>query len=470
MKYNRGRYSWLMRPMLIITDILIINIMAYVCFKFQEAPTEEWFSIFAKHKTITFIVYSSFFWVLSAYSIKFYNVYRYTSVLDIIVLLFKQLVLFCIIVFAFIGFFRSITLSAYSVFEYVGLCFLLIATIKLTSYYGLQQFRKFLNGNVRRVMIIGNNEEAQELQDFFTRKKDYGYALLGVYSDRYSDLIDGNVERGLDFFSNQDNGVDEIYCAMDELTENQLNAFVRQASINNANIKFIPKSKNLSEKHLKTDFYNYQPVLSIQESTLNAPFNQFLKRTFDIVFSLFVIIFVLSWLSLILFVLIKLESKGPLFYKHKRNGINYKEFECYKFRSLKQGAESTLEYVKPNDKRVTRIGSFLRRTSLDELPQFYNVFFGDMSVVGPRPHMVSFTEDYSKKIDKYNFLIRHNVKPGITGLAQIKGYRGEIKTNKDIINRVKYDLYYIENWSVLLDIKIIIDTIILLIKGDDKAY
>ena len=293
---------------------------------------------------------------------------------------------------------------------------------------------------------------------------------MGVYSDYDTNSIDGTVAQGLDFLTTQDNGVDEIYCAMDELTENQLNAFVKQASINNCNIKFIPKSKNLTDKHLKADFYNYQPVLSIQEATLNAPFNQFLKRTFDIVFSLFIIVFILSWLSIILFVLIKLESKGPLFYKHKRNGINYKEFECYKFRSLKHGATKPLDYVKPKDERVTKIGAFLRRTSMDELPQFYNVFFGDMSVVGPRPHMVSYTEDYSKKIDKYNFLIRHNVKPGITGLAQVKGYRGEIKTNRDIVNRVKYDLYYIENWSLLLDIKIVFETMALLLKGDKNAY
>ena len=127
-------------------------------------------------------------------------------------------------------------------------------------------------------------------------------------------------------------------------------------------------------------------------------------------------------------------------------------------------------YVKESDSRVTKIGKFLRKTSLDELPQFVNVLLGDMSVVGPRPHMLSYTEDYSKKINKYNFIFRHNVKPGITGLAQIKGYRGEIKLDKDIVNRIKYDIFYIENWTLLLDIKIIIQTILNIIKGDEKAY
>ena len=165
-----------------------------------------------------------------------------------------------------------------------------------------------------------------------------------------------------------------------------------------------------------------------------------------------------------------MESKGPLFYKHKRNGINYKEFNCYKFRSLKTIKEVKGTYVQQNDTRVTKIGKFLRKTSIDELPQFVNVLFGDMSVVGPRPHMLSYTEEYSKKIDKYNFIFRHHVKPGVTGLAQIKGYRGEIKNDEDIINRIKFDNFYIENWSILLDLKIIIQTALNIFKGEKKAY
>jgi putative colanic acid biosynthesis UDP-glucose lipid carrier transferase len=168
--------------------------------------------------------------------------------------------------------------------------------------------------------------------------------------------------------------------------------------------------------------------------------------------------------------LIKLESKGPLFYRHKRNGINYKEFYCYKFRSLTTIKEVKGTYVKEDDIRLTNVGKFLRKTNLDELPQFINVLKGDMSVVGPRPHMISYTEDYSKKIDKYNFIFRHHVKPGITGLAQIKGYRGEVESDKDIINRIKYDIFYIENWSLLLDLKIIIQTILNTFRGEKNAY
>ena len=166
--------------------------------------------------------------------------------------------------------------------------------------------------------------------------------------------------------------------------------------------------------------------------------------------------------------MIKLDSKGPVFFKQKRNGLDYHEFYCYKFRSMKPNDKADLEQVSKNDNRITRVGSFLRKTSMDELPQFLNVLKGNMSVVGPRPHMVSHTHMYAERIDK--FMVRHFIKPGITGLAQVSGYRGEVETDEDIINRVKYDIFYIENWSLFLDIKIVITTFYKAIVGDDKAY
>ena len=173
-------------------------------------------------------------------------------------------------------------------------------------------------------------------------------------------------------------------------------------------------------------------------------------------------------LTPILAILIQLESKGPVFFKQKRNGLDYKEFSCYKFRSMKPNPTAHIHQVTRGDTRITKVGKFIRKTSIDELPQFINVLFGDMSVVGPRPHMVSHTEMYAERIDK--FMVRHFVKPGITGLAQVSGFRGEVETDDDIINRVKYDIFYVENWSLLLDIKILLLTIKNTAKGEDKAY
>ena len=176
----------------------------------------------------------------------------------------------------------------------------------------------------------------------------------------------------------------------------------------------------------------------------------------------------MSWLLPILWVVVKIDSRGPFFFKQKRDGINGEQFYCYKIRSMRVNSISDQTSTVKNDFRITKIGYFLRKTSLDELPQFFNVLRGEMSVVGPRPHLPSLSIEYQKDVDDY--LRRHIVKPGITGLAQVSGYRGEIKKKSDIKNRVRLDIFYIENWSFLLDVKIILMTIFNVFRGEENAY
>jgi len=468
MEFKRGRYSWALRPVLIVYDLFIINFLAYNLLSFNSQNLYFFSSDIFNDKHVLYLIYSIVFWLFAAYVLRFYKVYRHTSLLNILSLIFKQFLAYGLIIFAFVGVFRSINLVATEILFYLLYCFAAISVVKLLSYYILKSVRLYLNGNLRNIIVIGSGDSVNELKKIFQKRKELGYNIKAVFN-KLKDDNNGSIKDSFGFLE-ENNNIDEIYCAIDELTEKEINEYVRYANLNNCNIKFIPNTKKLYTKRFKTDYYNYIPVLSIQEVALNNEVNKFFKRSFDIVFSLFVVVFILSWLSVILFILIKLESKGPLFYKHKRTGINYKVFSCYKYRSLTSTEEVKGTYVKQNDERVTKIGGFLRKTSIDELPQFLNVLIGDMSVVGPRPHMPSYTDDYSKKINKYNFIFRHNVKPGVTGLAQIKGFRGEIKSDKDIINRVKHDIYYIENWSLLLDIKIIFQTFINAIKGDDKAY
>lgn len=469
MGYKRGRYSWVLRPFLIIYDLTVINIFAHYFLGFNNQDLYFFSFEFLNDKNFLYLFYSVVLWASTTTILKFYKVYRYTSVLNILSLLVKQFLVYSIAVYAFIGVFRSINVSAFVTFKYLMYSFLAIGFVKLLSFYVLKTYRLYLKGNTRNVIIIGKGDRALELQNMFSNKKELGYNLLGVFSDSKEEKFTGNIADSLHLLKTS-NHIDEIYCSIDELTEKEVNDYVKYANLKHCNIKFISNEKELITKRLKTDYYDFLPVLSIQEAALNDDFNQVIKRSFDVVFSLFVIVFVLSWLSIILFILIKIESKGPLYYRHKRNGINYKEFECYKFRSLKTTKEVRGTYVKPDDSRLTKIGKFLRKTNIDELPQFVNVLKGDMSVVGPRPHMLSYTEDYSKKIEKHNFIFRHHIKPGITGLAQISGFRGEVENDKDIINRIKYDIFYIENWSLLLDLKIILQTLINVFKGEKKAY
>ena len=242
------------------------------------------------------------------------------------------------------------------------------------------------------------------------------------------------------------------------------NLVVDNGVVETQTLKFISDPKEIFSKNLGVEFYTTFPS---QKTILHNPVIKIFKRTFDIVFSLIVIIGILSWLIPILAILIKLESKGPVFFKQGRPGIGENEFFCYKLRSMRINKTSEAEISK-DDPRVTKMGRFMRKTSIDEMPQFLNVLLGDMSVVGPRPHLWAQNIEYGNRIKKY--MVRHCVKPGITGLAQVSGYRGKIEKDQDMINRVKFDVFYIENWSFLLDLKIIYQTVVNILKGEEKAY
>ncbi|MBS1529352.1 MAG: sugar transferase [Bacteroidetes bacterium] len=192
------------------------------------------------------------------------------------------------------------------------------------------------------------------------------------------------------------------------------------------------------------------------------------KRSFDILFSLFIIIFFFSWLCPILAILIKIESPGPVFFVQRRTGRHNTTFKCYKFRSMYVNSESDSRQASRNDGRVTGLGSFLRKTSLDELPQFFNVLIGNMSIVGPRPHMISHAEKYSRLTEQYE--VRHTLRPGITGLAQVSGLRGELPDQDALLKLVSADVWYLQNRSFLLDLRIIFLTFWLTLRGDKNAY
>jgi putative colanic acid biosynthesis UDP-glucose lipid carrier transferase len=203
------------------------------------------------------------------------------------------------------------------------------------------------------------------------------------------------------------------------------------------------------------------------KNLLDDKWSQFLKRGFDIVVSLCFLCLVFPFLLLLVFVVTECTMPGKLFFVQKRTGLNGKTFKCYKFRSMRQNPHSEVRQATKGDERVTRWGYIMRKTSLDETPQFINVLMGDMSIVGPRPHMLKHTDEFTELVDGY--MLRHQVKPGVTGWSQVNGYRGEIRRVEDIKNRVKYDLWYIDNWSFFLDIRIIFQTMTLCFGNDRNA-
>jgi putative colanic acid biosynthesis UDP-glucose lipid carrier transferase len=339
-----------------------------------------------------------------------------------------------------------------------------VALLKYSIYIFLKKYRLLYGGNFRNVVIVGNGKSAEELEHFFNNNLDYGYHLIQIFN------LKTNKKEELEACKNfvVAHKIDEIYASLHSLTNNEIDDLIHFADNSLKTIKFLPDSKNTFLRNLAVEYYDYLPIISLRTIPLDVAVNKRLKRIFDIVFSLVVILGILSWITPIIAILIRLESKGSVIFKQKRNGLNYEEFYCYKFRSMHLNPYADLEQVQKNDPRITKIGKILRKTSIDELPQFLNVLLGVMSVVGPRPHMVSHTEMYAKSVDK--FMVRHFIQPGITGLAQINGFRGEVETETDIINRVKYDIFYLENWTLLLDIKIVFTTILNTIKGEKKAY
>ena len=210
------------------------------------------------------------------------------------------------------------------------------------------------------------------------------------------------------------------------------------------------------------------PILTLRNEPLSKVENRFLKRMFDIVLSGIFIVTIFPFIYLIIGTIIKLTSPGPIFFKQMRTGLNGREFKCYKFRSMRVNGEADKKQATVNDPRKTRFGNFLRRSNIDELPQFINVFKGEMSIVGPRPHMLAHTETYARLIDKY--MVRHFIKPGVTGWAQTHGFRGETKELSQMEGRVQADIWYMEHWTILLDLYIIYKTIANLIIGEKNAY
>lgn len=255
-----------------------------------------------------------------------------------------------------------------------------------------------------------------------------------------------------------DDNIDvEIYKQIVEIAEHKM-----------IRIYMVPDFKygNLGPNYF--DVIHEIPFLRLIREPLSNAKKQLLKRAFDVGFSLFVIVFLLSWLVPIVALIVKIESNESVFFLQKRSGLNNEPFNCIKFRSMMSNKHADIQTARKDDSRVTKFGAFMRKTSIDELPQFINVFLGEMSIVGPRPHMLSQTEMYSKITKKY--MTRHIVKPGITGWAQVMGARGEIFSHRDMEKRIEKDVWYIQNWSFFLDMKIIFLTLYNIIKGDEQAY
>ena len=351
------------------------------------------------------------------------------------------------------------------------LAFGTIILVSRTLYIGAAYYLRKQYPLNKKVILIGYNDLANRLVDNFRFNK--SLSVVGFFDDYATGVDEESGLPVIDKIANCvdyaiENNISEIYSTVSPETNSNLYNLAHQAETNFIRFKFVPDFRIFVNRTVHIDFAGNIPVLSLRTEPLENLDSQIKKRWFDIIFSLLVTFFILSWLIPVISILIKLDSKGPVFFTQLRSGKNNEPFLCYKFRSLKVNDEAHDKQVSKDDNRFTRIGKFLRKSNLDEFPQFINVLRGEMSIVGPRPHMLKHTEEYSQILNHY--MIRHYVKPGVTGWAQINGYRGEIRTKKDLRVRIEHDIWYMENWNMWLDLRIIMLTIYNTIKGDENAF
>lgn len=460
--YKYKLYS--IKYLLCFIDSIILSLLFYISIKLQY---KFFFSVHltqlpnfneiidAHYKAYLLII---FLWFIIADYVKLYSIKRLNYLREIIKKVIYQIFFFSIIIFTISGLKSEDLLSNKLVLILTFSIFIYVILTRLFIFSFLR--RKHEKGeDLKNILIVGENVNSLRLKKILESRKHFGLRI--IENKEKLDIL-----KLIELINNEN--IKEVYISQSGFVEYEFeNQILNYCEDNHISVNYIPYSLNNDLISLDVNYIDTLPIFKIKKFPLEKADSQFLKFLFDIVFSSFVCVFILSWLFPIIALLIKLDTRGPVIFKQKRRGLNGKEFDCYKFRTMRDDGTNSIKATIVNDIRITKIGNFLRKTSLDELPQFLNVLKGDMSIVGPRPHMISQDEYYCEIIRKYN--LRNYVKPGITGLAQIKGYRGAIDTDKDMEDRIRTDIFYVRNWSILLDIQIIYQTVVLVIKGDENA-
>ncbi|QOW11270.1 exopolysaccharide biosynthesis polyprenyl glycosylphosphotransferase [Kaistella flava (ex Peng et al. 2021)] len=455
---QRIRYSRYFKTAFILIDVVVI---AAVFVYFFLRNNDHLFSEETSEQNILSITLLIFYWILLSSRTKLYSVAR-----NITYTIYLERLVTHILIFIF----GVILLAKVSNNDFLkqdrfllGLSlFFLLFIIKSTLFFTLKYIRtKGLN--YRNVMFLSSDSSSEILKNILKERKDYGFKIYDYPNEKLF-----NFENLVKYWKG--NGIHTMYISTEPQNYNkeQESEIHRLAEVHKVRISLIPSViiNNFFEYEL--GYIETQPILVRSKFPLDYLTNIVLKRTFDLVFSVFILVFICTWLFPIIALLIKLDGKGPIFFIQKRYGYHDEVFNCMKFRTMRVNGHSATKTTEENDHRITKIGKFLRKTSLDEMPQFMNVLKGDMSVVGPRPHMLLVDDFYKLKIGRYS--IRSLVRPGVTGMAQVNGLRGDSgDVDLKMQKRILADAFYVKNWTLMLDLVIIAKTIFLVIGGDKNA-
>jgi undecaprenyl-phosphate galactose phosphotransferase/putative colanic acid biosynthesis UDP-glucose lipid carrier transferase len=442
---------------------VLLNV-SYICSYFIS---NERFSEFNSQDAKTVLLFSNIIWCFLA---SYFHAYRFIRLEPIERILFRtfQLVFYLMaLVFVIIVGLKYNEVSRTRLLAFSSLFFVAVCVGRVIFISLLKKLRR-KGYNFRNVIIIGANKTGFDMRETLSGDLSYGYRVLGFFDNdiRVPGVL-GEIAEALPYIST--NPVHEIYMAVQDYDTKEIRELTNYCERNFIRIRFVPYFRNFTKsRKLEVSFYGTIPVVSLRKEPLEYPLNRILKYGFDVLFTAVLFALVFWWLFPVLILLVKLSSKGPVFFKQQRSGKNSRTFWCYKFRTMRVNDMADELQATRNDARITPIGRIMRKTSLDELPQFINVLKGDMSIVGPRPHMLKHTQEYSDLIN--NYLVRHFAKAGITGWAQVNGFRGETKNVEEMEKRVEFDIWYIENWSFLLDLKIIFRTLTLVFFKNKNTF
>ena len=360
------------------------------------------------------------------------------------------------------------------VLQFAPVFYVIMVCVRFLERWVVKHYRK-MGGNSRRALLIGSDKALLDVYNFLISDPATGYRVDGYFANHDMEKAPETlIHRGtLEDFNrfaetaNAEQNPDEIYCSLSWSKRDEIYSIMKYCDRNVIHFYFVPVFAESFGHSLKVEQIGQTVGYTNYVDPLSLPTNRLIKRMFDIVFSVFVLILLLPLFPIVA-LFIKLQSPGPIFFKQLRTGMNGENFVCYKFRSMHVNKDADRVQATKDDPRKFAFGNFMRKANIDEMPQFWNVLKGEMSVVGPRPHMLAHTEQYSQLIDKY--MVRHFVKPGVTGWAQVTGFRGETKELWQMEGRVKQDIWYIENWSIWLDIRIIWRTFKSVFKHDENAF
>jgi len=417
-----------------------------------------------------YLTFANSSWLLLSFFLRTYALSNILKFENFTKRTIQAYLVWIILVLFYLFFYRELSISRFFILSTTG-GFGLALFLNRFIYLGI--FRYFRNSDllIKKVLILGYNDTAKKLTNYF-EQDGLNMQILGYIEDdnNISELshypVLANISETLRIAKEME--VEEIFSTITPEQNKIIYDLMYQSEKECIRFRIVPNLSIFITREVHIEYFGDLPVLSLRKEPLDDVGNRIKKRALDITASLLVTIFILSWMIPIIGLIILLESGRPIFFKQLRTGKNKKPFYCIKFRSMKSNKDADLKQATQHDNRITSFGRFLRESSLDEFPQFINVLRGEMSIVGPRPHMIKHTTDYSKVVDEY--MVRQFIKPGITGWAQINGYRGEITNSEQIKMRVNKDLWYLENWTLWLDLKILFLTIYYIFKGDAKAY